>query len=326
MENLTHTLVGLMMARCGLEKTAPRGAGMMMIAANIPDIDAVTWFSWPLYLEVHRSYTHSLAFSPLMAVLPLLMTRAGFSWRPYLASLAGVWSHLLLDWTNAYGVRMLLPFSPRWLRLDTVNLIDPWIWALLLIALAAPALSKLVSGEIGALPGSGPRRAWAWFALLGLFAYESGRVAAHDRAIEVMGARVYNGAPARNISAFPDQWNPLKWRGVIQGGDPAQGTGFVTIVPVDLTGDFDPSAGHTDYEAAPSPAIEAARRTRTFQGFLRFSQLPFWRATPGADGTMIEVVDLRFGTPEQPGFAAVTARVDAAGAVHDSRDGFGIRR
>ena len=44
MENLTHTLVGLMLARVGLEKSTPRGTAMMMLAANAPDIDAVFWF------------------------------------------------------------------------------------------------------------------------------------------------------------------------------------------------------------------------------------------------------------------------------------------
>ncbi len=61
MENLTHTLVGLMMARCGLEKTTVRGAGMMMLAANAPDVDGVFWFNRLHYLDYHRSYAHSFA-------------------------------------------------------------------------------------------------------------------------------------------------------------------------------------------------------------------------------------------------------------------------
>src|ERR1700688_2533451 len=121
MDNVTHTLVGLMLARVGLEKTTPRGAGMMMLAANAPDIDAVVWFSGTLrYLEFHRSYAHSLAFMPLMALLPMLLVRARFSWQSYLASMAGVLSHLLLDWTNSYGILLGLPFSAHHFRLDIV--------------------------------------------------------------------------------------------------------------------------------------------------------------------------------------------------------------
>ena len=62
----------------------------------------------------------------------------------YLVSLIGVASHLALDLTNVYGVRLLLPFSDRWLRLDLNSILDPWIMAALLLAVLAPALSKLV--------------------------------------------------------------------------------------------------------------------------------------------------------------------------------------
>ena len=65
MENVTHTLVGLMMARCGLSTTTARGAGMMMLAANMPDMDTVSWFGGPLaYLHYHRGDAHSLALPP----------------------------------------------------------------------------------------------------------------------------------------------------------------------------------------------------------------------------------------------------------------------
>jgi len=58
--------------------------------------------------------------------------------------------------------------------------------------------------------------------------------------------------------------------------------------------------------------------------FGSFNQLPFWRVTPGVDGTLVELIDLRFGTPENPGFEA-RATVDAAGAVHDAQFTFGTR-
>jgi len=142
MENLTHTLVGLMLARIGLEKTTVRGAGMMMLAANAPDVDAVFWFGGTLpYLAYHRTYTHSLPFLPLVALLPMLLVRAQFSWRSYLASMLAVLSHLLLDWTNSYGIPLALPFSDHRFRLDTVNLIDIWVWAILLGSVAATGIA-----------------------------------------------------------------------------------------------------------------------------------------------------------------------------------------
>jgi inner membrane protein len=320
MDNLTHTLVGLMLARAGLHRTTPRGSGMMMLAANTPDLDVVAWFGGTAtYLEYHRGYTHGLVAAPVLALIPMLLARAKFGWRPYVASLIGVVSHVMLDWTNVYGVRMLLPFSARWPRLDMTDVVDPWIWAMLFLAVAAPALARLVSSEIGERPSAGPRQGWAWFALLALVAYEGARYTAHERALAVMGARLYNGEAPRRLTALPNRWNPLLWRGVVEGA------GFVTNVPVDITGQFDPTAGRTDYPPPPNPAIEAVQRTRVFQVLGRFDQLPFWRITPVVDGTRVELIDLRFGTPQSPGLAA-RAVVGASGAVGDVELGFGLPR
>jgi inner membrane protein len=253
-----------------------------------------------------------------LALIPPLL----FIWkqklcgRIYLLSLAGVLSHLMLDWTNVYGIRLLLPFSARWPHLDITDIVDPWIWLLLILAISAPALSRMVSAEIGARAGSGPKRSWAWFALLALLAYEGARYTLRQRALAVMGARLYNGTVARRLNALPARFSPLNWRGV------AEGDGFVVLVPVNLAGEFDPSAGRVEYAADPSPAIEAARRTRAFEVFERFNQLPFWKVTPLDNLARVELIDLRFGTPQTPGFEA-TAVVDSAGEVRESRFGFG---
>ncbi len=320
MDNVTHSLVGLMLARASASKTSQAPALMMVIAANLPDIDIVAGLRGSLnYLEYHRAYTHGLVFAPLLAVVPPLvfLWKRKISARIYLLSLICVLSHLLLDWTNIYGIRLLLPFSSRWLRLDITDVVDPWILVLLLLAVAAPALSRLVSSEIGSAASPGPKRSWAWVALLMLLAYEGARYTAHDRALAVMGAHLFNGAIARRLTALPARFSPLQWRGV------AEGDGFVAIVPVNLAEEFDPSAGRIDYGASPdAPAIGAARRTRAFEVFGQFSQLQFWRVTPLPEATRVQLIDLRFGTPQFPGFEA-TAIVDAAGQVRESRFGFG---
>ncbi len=315
MDNVTHSLTGLMISRAAM-KPAPRAALMMILAANVPDIDVVSGLGGPLsYIEWHRSYTHSLAFAPLMALIPLVLVWR-FSMVFYVFSLIGVFSHLLLDWTNVYGIRLLLPFSQRWLRLDQTDIVDPWILAIFFLALAAPALARMVSSEIGSKKSSGARRGWAWFALAAVLAYEGARMAAHTRAIAVMNAHLFNGVIARRITATPAGMNPWRWRGI------AEADNFADIVPVDVAGQFDPGEGRIDYGAPASPAIEAARSTRPFEAFARFNQLPFWRVTPLVDGTMVELIDLRFGTPESPGFEA-RARVDASGVVHDAQFTFG---
>ena len=130
-----------------------------------------------------------------------------------------------------------------------------------------------------------------------------------------MGARLYNGKQANRLSAIPNRWTPFQFRGVAEGDE------YVVDVPVDLKTEFDPSQGRIDYSNPPN---QAALRTHPFEVFSRFNQLPFWKTEKLADGaTEVQLIDLRFGTPERPGFAA-TAIVDAAGVVQESKFGFGL--
>jgi inner membrane protein len=329
MDNITHTLTGLMMARAGLGRTTPRGGSlMMMLAANIPDIDVVFGLPGGLaYMEYHRGYAHSLFFAPAMAVIPLLLARwirgASITWLSYLACLLGVLSHLALDLTNVYGVRLLLPFSSRWLHLDITNIIDPWILLIFLLAMAAPALSSLVNSEIRGRPSAGPKRAWACAALVAVLGYEGFRYGSHQRAIAIMSSYDYRGNSAVRVWAMPDGISPLRWRGIVETTD------SVLDVPVDVTGEFDPKSGRVSYPAPESPALDAARATVPFQAFLRFNQLPFWRVTPEDDLMRVDLIDLRFGTPWQPGFAVASALVTPDGRVREANFGgslFGRRR
>jgi inner membrane protein len=48
-----------------------------------------------------------------------------------LASMIAAATHPILDWTNNYGIRPLLPWSGRWFYGDLVFIVDPYIWLLL---------------------------------------------------------------------------------------------------------------------------------------------------------------------------------------------------
>ena len=317
MDNLTHSLVGLMLARAGLEKTTPHGTAMMVLAANAPDADAFVWFTGTMrYIEYNRTYTHTLTFLPLVALLPMLIVRAKFSLRSYLAAMIGVLSHLLLDWTNTYGIPLAMPFSTHRFRLDINNIIDAWILAILLLAIAATGLTRLVSAEIGERKSTAPRRTWAWAALASFLVFEGLRVVTHARAVEVMSARLYQGAPPNRVIALPNSLNPFTWKGVIEGAN------FAIILPVNLRADYDPAAGRLYRAATPVPGMQAALRTHPFEVFSRWSQAPFWRVTPVGNDLRLDLIDLRFGTPDNPGFAGVSALVDRMGNVLSSGFGF----
>jgi inner membrane protein len=274
------------------------------------------------YLKYHRHFTHSLLMAPVIALLPLIIVRVvarkPIAWKmAYVASLAGVASHLALDLTNIYGVRLLLPFSARWLRLDITSVVDPWIWAALLLAVIAPALSRLVGSEIGA--PARPGRITPILALALVLLYDCGRAVIHQRAIAILDSRIYEGAAPRRVAAFPDTFNPFRWRGLVEGAS------FYVLFRWNVQEPFDPGAGEIFYQPDNTAAIRRASETEAFRVFLDFSQYPVWTVTPVSDppnGISVEVCDLRFGTPRQPGFTA-TAILDAQLRVTRSWFSFG---
>src|SRR6185436_4948513 len=136
MDNLTHSLVGLTAAKAGLERLSPGATFLCVIAANSPDVDvAILLFGdrWT-YLQHHRGITHAIVGVVALAVLlPLIFHGVDRLWSAYrkqpvttklrglmIASLIVTATHPILDWTNNYGIRFLLPWNPQWFYLDLV--------------------------------------------------------------------------------------------------------------------------------------------------------------------------------------------------------------
>jgi inner membrane protein len=330
LDNLTHSLVGLFLARAGFKHLTPRGTAIMVVAANAPDFDAVCWFGGSsAYIHWHRNITHSLIAIPFMALLTVAIVRwAGrkeVRWLPaFLIAMVAVASHLILDLTNLYGVRLLLPFSGRWFHWDITPIVDLALWAILLLGVVAPWFGRLVGSEIGERKrevGGG----WAIVALLLFGAYDYTRSVFHDRAAAMMGSRTYNGLAPRRSGAFPGE-NPLIWEGI------AELSNAYVQAPIDVRAAFQPESPPesivTFYKAERSPAIDAALKTEPFQRFLEFVQYPIWVSEPATEpehATRVSLVDLRFGTPAAPGFEAV-ATVSDRNQVVDSNLTFGLPR
>jgi inner membrane protein len=295
MDNLTHSLTGLMLSRAGLNRWYPRATLVLILSANVPDIDIVTIVRGPLYyFEQHRGITHSIAAMPVMALLPVLLACAiGRTMRGWAAawglSIIGVASHLLLDWTNVYGIRLLSPFSAQWFHLDLINLFDLLVWAVLLLAWVGPMLGKLVSGEIGAQSGTG--RGLAVFALSFFLLYDFSRFLFHQRAIEILNSRVYRDGPPLRVAAFPSAADSLwQWQGWIERPE------FVMRFTVNTLKEFDPTAGKIIFKPAPNPAMEAARQAPPVAVFLRFAQYPLWsvsRLDSPKGASRVDVIDWR---------------------------------
>jgi inner membrane protein len=147
MDPVTHTLVGASLAETGLKRISRFAAPTLIIGANLPDIDAVTYFiAGDLALYVRRGWTHGIL---AMAILPAMLgigmwlaarpkgrgargrfapARAGaLVGLAYLA----VWTHPALDWLNSYGIRLLMPFYRQWFYGDALYIVDPWMWLML---------------------------------------------------------------------------------------------------------------------------------------------------------------------------------------------------
>jgi inner membrane protein len=146
MDPLAHSLVGASLAQTGLKRLTPLATATLVLGANLPDVDGVLYlWDQDLALGLRRGWTHGvLALIVLPPVLALLV--AGFDrmvrrrWRatappirpgPLVAlSYGAALTHPLLDWLNAYGVRLLMPFSERWFYGDALFIVDPWLWLL----------------------------------------------------------------------------------------------------------------------------------------------------------------------------------------------------
>ena len=74
----------------------------------------------------------------------------------YFCAVLAALSHLLLDYTTAYGIRLFEPFNFRWYSWDIVYIIEPVMLLALVAGLAVPALFSLINQEIGAR-SKGPR-------------------------------------------------------------------------------------------------------------------------------------------------------------------------
>jgi inner membrane protein len=149
MDNLTHSLVGALIGQMGLKRKTGLAMPTLIIAANIPDIDAVAvLLGGHQHLAIRRGITHG----PIaMVVLPLILWGAMLwfdAWqakrgkRPdkrlpihkgWLLALAyvGCLSHPLFDWFNSYGVRLLEPFSSQWYYGDNLFIVDIWLWTIM---------------------------------------------------------------------------------------------------------------------------------------------------------------------------------------------------
>jgi inner membrane protein len=158
-DNLCHTLVGAALGEAGLKRATPLAMATLLVGANLPDVDAVTYLfaDAPTSFEFRRGWTHGAL---AMAVLPLALAGAMAAWDRFvrrrrhpektparfrallLLAFVSVLSHPCLDFLNTYGVRFLYPFSRRWFYGDALFIVDPWVWIALAVGVGWSAIRR----------------------------------------------------------------------------------------------------------------------------------------------------------------------------------------
>lgn len=312
MEPLTHFLTGACISRAGLNRKTALATVTLVLTAEAPDLDVLGYLHGPVYgFAHHRGVTHTLVGVPMMAALVLVVVWAVHSLRYrrrkpanpprwgllfWFACIGGL-SHILLDFTNNYGVRPFSPFYPRWYSWDIVFIIEPVLWAILLAGLVLPALFGLIHDEIGVKKGRQRGQVGAILALAGMLAVWGVRDFEHRHALAAMQARLYAGAVPVRMSAYPYPANPFKWMGVVETRN------FFQTMHVDsLAPDVDPdNEAKTYYKPEETPVTVAAKKSYLGRVYLDWAHYPLTEIEKleSPPGYMVRFFDLRFMYPER---------------------------
>ena len=306
MDNLTHSLVGLTAAKTGLERLSPGATLLCVLAANSPDSDIVVLLfgdRWD-FLQHHRGITHSLVGTAFLALLaPLIfhgIDRLGARLRHHepktnfrgllIASCIVTATHPLLDWTNNYGIRFLLPWNSRWFYGDLVFIVDPFIWLTLIAGLLV--IWRVRDSRTKA------KIALAAFAIV--IVYWGALGFAHARAVARGTAEAERILSPTNetlsrLAAMPTLANPLRWDCVFE-------TDQATYrFLVKLNGDSRPDRviRYPKPSGALATALQEVSHEKPARVFLGFARFPVAQlADPGCTAqTLLQLADLRYTEP-----------------------------
>lgn len=272
MDNLTHSLAGALLGQMGLKKTTGRAMSTLIIAANLPDLDAVLTLLGTESLALRRGLTHG----PIaMVVLPILLTGIVLlydKWRPskeevrpgwlLLLAFIGTLSHPALDWLNSYGIRFLEPFSSEWFAGDTLFIIDVWVWTILAFTVWLSRRWMKRGSNHWEKP------AWAGFFLVCGYIFANGLITgqAEGQGRELVGKqwRLEPGIVVANPVPVEFWRRDIEWRG---GG--LYGSGSYEVFEGTLL------TGAPKFIGLNDPRLEAVRGREDVEAFLFWSRMPF---------------------------------------------------
>jgi len=207
----------------------------------------------------------------------------------YVLALVALLSHLLLDYTNNYGLRPFFPFNDHWYAASIVFIFDPWMFAMLLGALIAPLLFGMVNAEVGAKKQPFRGQGWAIAALIGIVSWWGLRTVEHERALQMAASQSYAAPlpphiqtapppvpaylPVQRALANPDPLNPFRWSAAMDFGPVYQ------LAEID-TRNGTVSLGETTYaKPARSAEVLAAEGSKLGRAYMDWSPMPILETT-----------------------------------------------
>ena len=287
MEPVTHILTGAVLARTGLNRRAAYMTFGMAIAAEFPDIDILWGIRGPLAgFMHHRGITHTFAALPVEAALITgafwlfhkarkKSTKAPPNWPwLFLGCLLALCSHILLDWTNNYGVRPFFPFNPHWYAGSFIFIFEPVLFAILVLALVIPALGGLIGGEIGSRRPAFRGRPSAILACAAIAALYTFRLNERNAALTLAA----QNAPAGSTRFFasPHPLDPFTWSTVAETPEAYQlatvDTRRNTVAP--------PIPADTLPKPPTTLALLSAKRSELGRVYLDWSMFPVISEAP----------------------------------------------
>ncbi len=137
----------------------------------------------------------------------------------YLTAFIAALSHLLLDWTNNYGLRPFFPFNAHWYAGSFMFIAEPILWILFFLALTMPWLLGLADREIGARRQPFRGQGWAIFALAGMVVLGCWRWAEHAQALAMLANANIASEPVVRMAAEPYPVNPFRWHAILETAD-----------------------------------------------------------------------------------------------------------
>jgi inner membrane protein len=311
LEPITHFLTGACLGRAGFNRKTALATATMCLAAEAPDLDVLANLKGGVFgFAHHRGFTHSFIGLIFPCALVVFLVYGWWNLRGrkiddparpprwgllfLFAYFAGL-SHILLDYTNNYGVRPFWPFSERWFSWDIVFIIEPVLWLVLVAGLVLPSLFALIGEEVGARRERLQGRLGATLALGAVVALWGVRDYEHRRAVAALEARQYENANPVRVMAGPYWVNPFRWSGLVETQD-FFATASVTTWDVEV----DPNDQMQIWrKPEQTPVTIAAKKSYLGRVYLDWARYPLTETEPLADGGyVVKFKDLRFDYPE----------------------------